>query len=77
MLKEFTSRTDIYADKSLVGDKNCSGLEGKYEMRRYRYDHIAKSIKKSGYPKFYLHRASWRTFDQKTLNQKSKNMRKE
>lgn len=46
VLREFTSRTDIYADKSFVGDKSCSGLEGKYEMRRYRYDHIAKSIKK-------------------------------
>lgn len=44
VLKEFTSNLDIYADKSFVGDKNCSGLEGKYEMRRYRYDQIAKSI---------------------------------
>lgn len=45
ILRKFTSKTDIYADRSFVGDKNCSGLEGKYEMRRYRYDHIAKSIK--------------------------------
>jgi len=46
ILKEFTFQDDMYSVSDFTGDKSCTGMEGKYQMNRYRYDQIASSLRK-------------------------------